>query len=520
MKFSRLYLSVLVSLSMSSFSTYAMTDNDKTLLTQMNQRMSELQKQVSGLQGEVKVLKTELRHEKSKNKTEPTATPVRYTNKKTTSKKHSQSGETTQGPVPSNSAVSQPDPTQYHIMDALLGYSTPVFSSPYIGINSSFDGSDLIINQSSVNLDYRLLKQKQFFFQNLQQAGVPVPTHPVIELSGKLEAQAYYNRPQPGSNDNAIDLTSAYLDAFINLNQYVSGFLDLTYDNSPTSPIRVGNSRIFLRQGFMTLGNMEKTPFYASMGQMFVPFGQYNGSLVSLPTTLILGRARERALVLGYRPDEGIYANAYLFKGDIDIGGETQGGGTLGFKKTFGDWKTELSTGVISNLAESDGMQSTNPPASIPFAGFGQSIESEKLVHSVPGLDVNGSLGYGNYTLYAEYVRALRRFDVIDMTYNTLGAEPQALHTEGVYSFTICGKPSSLALGFDFTKQALALMLPRERLSATLNYSPWRDTVASLEYRHDFEYNNGVYASGANGPAFNMPENKDDTVTLQFGVYF
>ena len=46
---------------------------------------------------------------------------------------------------------------------------TPVISSPYIGINSEFNASDLIVNQPYVNEDLYLLQQQQQIFNYLRQ---------------------------------------------------------------------------------------------------------------------------------------------------------------------------------------------------------------------------------------------------------------------------------------------------------------------------------------------------------------
>jgi hypothetical protein len=571
MKLSRLFLLV-SSVTFASTPTMVLASvSQEALLQKINQRMENLENQVDGLKSQVKTLKVELRKEKSKHHSSRSIDSTeeisaKQADNETTNEvknneeqDHYQNSSYRKVRPPENystktfilpKGLHQGFPRPHHAKNAssvekgeegtpdfyttfeLLQGGTPAFSSPYIGINSAYDGSDLIVNESSVNLDYRLLKQRQALEENLEKKGVDLPKHPVVEFSGKLEAQALYNRPHPGGNDTIdFDLATAALDAFIGFNPWVYGFIDLQYDNSPTASnaTRVTNSRVFLRQGFVNIGNTEHTPFYASIGQLFVPFGQYSSYLVSAPLTQIMGRTKERAVVLGYRPTEGFYGTGYVFKGNTDIKRDIEGGGSLGIHETFGKLDADASVGIISNIAESEGMQSNGAPSNIPFSGFGRDMTTELLVHSVPGMNIRGSLSDGPYNLFAEYVRAIKKFDPTDMSFGhvgdpmLMGAEPQAFHLEGVYSFYIYGKPSTLSLGWDFTKQALALMLPSYRLSATLNVSPWKDTIASIEYRHDFGYGQDTRATGGKLTpvgGFGPLAQNDDALTFQFGVYF
>ena len=58
--------------------------------------------------------------------------------------------------------------------------------------------------------------------------------------------------------------------------------------------------------------------------------------------------------------------------------------------------------------------------------------------------------------------------------------------------------------------------------SATLNAVIWKDTIESLEYRHDVNYGSGDTASGA-GTAVTTGKalgRSSDLVTAQIGIYF
>lgn len=548
MRYSRLFSYILASTFCvpTTMIHYAYADaNETQLLQQMNQRMISMEHEVNSLQGEVKVLKTKL-HKKQGLATRSKRKYVAESNVSHVEHhyvNYPENYDPSKPVVGRNIKEGFPRPplslrknqNNYNLWYsnlALLTGGSPVFSSPYIGINSAFDGSDLIVNESSVNLDYRLLKQRQAMLNALEKSGVPYPDHPTIVLSGKIEGLASYVNHHPGSDQTDIDLESAALDAFIGINPWAFGFIDFEYDNSPNAnnAVRVSNSRVFLRQGFLTIGRPDVEPFYATMGQLFVPFGQHSSFFITNPLTLDLGRAKQRAIVLGYHPDEGLYANVYGFKGNTDVSKELEGGGTLGIHETFGKLTADASLGLISNLAESDGMQETGLNETGKFNGFGDSVTTENLVHAVPGFDARASLNYLSYTLSAEYVRATRAFDASDLEFGTVGdlhgAEPQAFHIEGIHSFYIYGLPSNIALGWDFSREALALLLPKDRFETAFSIAPWKDTIATLEYDHSINYGEdkrgfGICdASDVTCSAFAPLDKTDDAVLFQFGVYF
>ena len=86
-------------------------------------------------------------------------------------------------------------------------------------------------------------------------------------------------------------------------------------------------------------------------------------------------------------------------------------------------------------------------------------------------------------------------------------------------------KPSSIGLGYQWSKETLALNLPQQRWNGVFNISIWKDTVESLEYRHDIDFGRYQYGNGA-APAGMVNANTigtggaADTLLAQIGVYF
>jgi len=475
----------------------------------IDQKLQAIETQTTNLQNEVTSLKDEVKRLKTKKQ------------------KHTHKHKNHEAIDPEH-LILKPASERATVAQFLQGF--PVTTSPYLGVRSDFEGTHLISNLPSVNEDLRILRQRQKLIQALEQRGQEFPRHPMVELSGAINAQAFYGRPFSGAKTGDIDLTSVELDTNITLTSWVSGFLAFVYDNAPPTPPRVTrttNSRIFLDKGFVTVGNLDKTPFYVTIGQLFVPFGQFATNMVSNPLPKLFGRTKARPIIFGYqdREGEGFYAQTYIAKGDARNGGgrNNEFGGNIGYDLNRGDYSATFDVGMINNIANADGMQSSGAGG---FTGFGASSAAERLNKTVPGFDAFVNLAYHKWSMLAEYVGATTEFSRRDLTYNGSGARPQGVNVEAAYKFPLFKAPSSFALGYGHTWEALAFNLPRNRFAATLNSTIWRDTLTSLEYRHDTTYNKGDTAmgrgtTGALVAATGSPLGRSsDTVTLQMAVFF
>ena len=170
-------------------------------------------------------------------------------------------------------------------------------------------------------------------------------------------------------------------------------------------------------------------------------------------------------------------------------------------------------------------MQSTFSTAGTTFGGFGSFTNGNEAVRKTPAVDIHGNLGYDRYNFSAEWVGAVQKFRTQDLSYNNRAAKPQAIQSEINMTFRAFNRPSSVGVGYQWSKDALALNLPQQRLVGVFNISIWKDTVESIEYRHDIDY---PYNQVGNGAAPNGVVNANtvgtgsssNTVSAQIGVYF
>lgn len=399
----------------------------------------------------------------------------------------------------------------------------PVVTSPYLGERPAFDGSDLIVNISSINQDVRLLMQRYAFMSEFEKLGYPAPNSPIIALSGKVEPIATTAKPFKGNRAWDDDLGSAELDVAAVINPWVEGYFSFSYDSTPPGigGQRLSNSVVRLNKGFINIGNLAKTPVYFTVGQLYAPFGRYSSSMISAPVTLLLSRTRARTAILGFKQlgPSAFYGAIYGFRSDTTVGDRGVGGVNFGYDFDGPRARGEIGASFISSIDDAGGMQLTGGSGG-RFKGFGFNTANE-AVKKVPAVDVHANFNVDALAIIGEWVGVTSAFRRGDLSFNRRGAKPQAANIEGAYTFMVSNKPASVGLGYGWTKDGLALRLPEHRIDAVFNISIWRDTVESIEYRHDIDYDVGNRASGKNSTTRNRGTGRTaDTVSAQIGLYF
>jgi hypothetical protein len=513
-------------LGMVSAPVFAATD--KSQMDKLAQQISQLQHQVTQLQAQLNAGHRTSAHPKK------SAASVASESRSTPTITNFEQGEDqTGGTATTNLPTSG---LTYLPVDVDVPGQSFVSSGPYIGIPLQFSGSNLIINSPTVNNDLALLKIRKNIHQRLQSLGVIEDSdHAHVLLSGVVEGQALYQNIGGGSDSTGINLSNATLDTYIlGPSQWLSGLMSFTYDSnsgpsegSLDNNSTVLNSRVYLTQGFITIGNLTKTSVYGTFGQFYVPFGTYSTNMVTDPLTKSMARTKARAISVGYQPqiDDSFYGAAYIFPGDTHAGATSRvnnGGINLGYHFLASKVNGDIGGGVIANIADSIGMQFVSNSATT-FNGFGgiNGTGNERIAHRVPAYDIRGLISIGQHIdLLAEYITASTSFNSGDLTMNNQGAKPQALNAEAAYTFDAFARPSSIAVGYGMTKDALALQLPAQRYSMVFNTSIWRDTLQALEFRHENNYAASSVASGSGVPAPQSSGKSNNIVTAQFDIFF
>ena len=124
--------------------------------------------------------------------------------------------------------------------------------------------------------------------------------------------------------------------------------------------------------------------------------------------------------------------------------------------------------------------------------------------------------------MIGEYIGALRHFDVNDLTYDTgKAAAPKAIHFELDYTFHALKRPWTAGVMYGRSFEALALNLPKDSYSVILQTSVARNTLQTIEYRHDKDFT-GTATGGSTQPANSIVGSGGtrNSVIAQVGVYF
>lgn len=399
----------------------------------------------------------------------------------------------------------------------------------YTGVKPRFDGYNLIVNNPGVNNDLALLKLRKAEIEYYEKIGQEYLGDPKLIFSGEVEGTSEYTTPYPGTSAGTnFNLTDAELDTFIEGNRWVSGYMTFAYNSGSDGEANpVNNSEIQLGQGYLTIGDLTTAPVYGTFGQMYVPFGRYSSYMISTPSSKTLGRIQTRAINLGYySPNQTFtpFAAVYGFQGSDEINGNPASnndvesyGSNLGMSFAQGDYSGMLGMSYTSNIAESAGLQGDGSTDS----GFAASSTTEQLSKRVPGADVYGQIGYKDYTLLAEYVKATTQFNSSDLSYNGQGAQPEALDVEAVYSFE-WWRPSYVALAYGESWQALSLGVPKKNFGITYSVAIWRNTALGFELMHNIGYSGSDTSYMDN--TISMDQNSQgesyNTATLRFDLFF
>jgi hypothetical protein len=381
---------------------------------------------------------------------------------------------------------------------SLIG--TYVVTGPAVGMPSDYRGWDLIVNSPNINEDYQLLQRSQQERNALAAKGYTETAFPHVVLSGNVEGQASYTDPYTSGYTSDVNLTAAELDTFVEVDPWVNGFMSYVYDDSATAaePSRIDNSRLYVDKAFITIGNLNQSPFYGSIGQMYVPFGRYTHITIDDPLTELVGRVKARAISAGFHPNGGNapYAEVYGFRGNTSYGTPGRAdkyGVDGGYQFNVSSLSGDVGASYVSSIGDSQGMLD-NGGAANTFTGF--DAVNSSLIHRVPGVDAYTSMSYGSFWAIAEYLTATSEFASQDMSYNGTGAKPTAGQVEGIYTIQQWGRPVSFDLSYSQTRQALAMDLPKTRYMAAIQTAITHDVLVELGYRRDQMYSSGTTATG------------------------
>jgi hypothetical protein len=309
-----------------------------------------------------------------------------------------------------------------------------------------------------------------------------------ITLSGLIELEAAYNKPEGGEESSDLTLATVELGLEVQATDYLGGHIVLLWEEGEDMEAYdiLDEAVIILTKPQPVWG---VTPSFTG-GKMYLPFGKFNSYMITDPLTLDLGETNQSAGMLTLE-GELWTLQAGAFSGETDTSGDHD---------TIDSWVAALEArpfetlsfgiSLISDLAESD------------LELVADDEEGEDLYSSsVMGASAWLSWQFGQFGFEAEYLTALDKFDreLLGLT-DLTGRRPSAWNLE------LAWMPNDRWQVAGRFEQADDFQDDVTRYGGTVSYGLFEHAVLALEYLH----------GDAKGP----DADTDHTVTAQLAFEF
>jgi hypothetical protein len=323
-------------------------------------------------------------------------------------------------------------------------------------------GGGMIAGQSSrFGRDLQMLKL-------LQKAGKDAPR---LTIGGNMELDATYTRDSGGpyntsgytkdKNSSSIYVDTARLDFLAKLNDWA--LVDIQYDIASK-----------LRSGYLTIGNLDKSPIYFSIGQYFPYFGDFGGHTYNNPLTTDYFRISSAtgAAALGFSQG-GLNISAALFKSkrsNVTHVNDWTLQANYSFKA--GPVKAKVGAGYVADITSHSL----------------RSITAKNTLDALPAANVSAKMAMGPVSFkvnYAQTTKDVKRTDNQDK-------KVSAYNIQAGYSTTII-KPVDFSVSYSATKNVDRVDTSgtnqfKNQILVGAGVSVLPSTYVSLEYGNIAQY--------------------------------
>lgn len=276
-----------------------------------------------------------------------------------------------------------------------------------------------------------------------------------IALAGLIEVEGSITDPSVGKTSSNIILSAFELGLEARLNEQISGFATLLYEED-------GDDELLVDEAFIRV-TPAKAPLFIEAGRITQAFGDFSTGMVADPVTLELAETKHHGTVtLGY--EEGLFgARVSAFKADVQKGGDDAVNTVVAAVAVADEENEKLRYRVgaswINNIAATDGL-----------SGDYEALDGSTS-ELVGGVGLSAMAGFGPVDLRAEYITALDEFADGDRA----GRKPLAWNLEAEYAIS---EPVAVTLRYagatDFDV--------RRQYGAAIGYEFTENTAVAFEY--------------------------------------
>lgn len=227
--------------------------------------------------------------------------------------------------------------------------------------------------------------------------------------------------------------------------------------------------------------------FNSKIGQMYLPFGQFNSALVNDTLVLEVAETRESSALLSYS-QASFLAEAYLFNGEVD-GFESEQtepkdqADNFGLRVGYQSETFNLGVDYASNLLDSDSLQ-------------GQASTTAK--DDTNAWIIWTDLNLGDWKFIAEHLQSsVDAGNLLDSAGAPVLDDQEIRATQFEVNYTISSV--GLAASYQTTDDALWLGLPQNRIALGAGFSPEDHATVKVEIWQDQDYSVADGGTGEDG---------------------
>lgn len=270
----------------------------------------------------------------------------------------------------------------------------------------------------------------------------------------------------------------------------------------------------WIDEAYITLGDFTQTPFYATVGREYVPFGHYVKNELTPAATTYLTETQATAADVGFVTPfynaSNVYGSFYILDGlhETNANYATNGGTSpnrlANFGADLGINKKDQTFGYSAGVSYLQNMADINTITNV-ITGFGMGScnVSGGYATNIPALSGYAGANYGPFNAEVDGVSALRNFSTADLGYvengTLMGALPAAINAKAGYNFSTLGHDSEVYFRYDHSWESVALALPQNQYLGAYNIDLAKNTSMEFQvmYNDDYSTSNGGTGKGS-----------------------
>ena len=315
-----------------------------------------------------------------------------------------------------------------------------------------------------------------------------------LEIGGHADLDWIHTRPENQDGHAELGVSEVGLSLAAAITDWAAVEAGFLYEHTDLGEKQdvFGSEAAFLETATFRFGPPEG-PWSIAAGRQFLPFGVFDTRMISDPLTLEVAETNEISVSLGWSAG-GLGTTLFGFAKNDGLE-SANGVGGYGAAVSFSSEREK--SGLAFNLA----LTSDFGYAANMLSLLADTTAHEGPVDRIAGLSAHAAARYGAATLIAEYVGALKSYALREIEFAGRGAQPASWLLEAAYDFDALGMNATAALGYQATREALALELPARRLLAVLSVQIAEPFTLAVEWGRDRDYAAG---NGGSGESYNF----------------